>query len=122
MGLEFKNKELTEFQDKIDKESCDLINKIIKEYCPISVDEKIKTLWGEVEEWMVVTNISLMAIDSWNQPGERLSFQYEGIPLKKNGESMKNRKPKWFGSFEKNGKVYNTPSYSRLAIIPAKMF
>jgi hypothetical protein len=122
MIIEFKSKELSVFDTKIDKESCDLINRIIKEHCPISVGEKIKILWGHIDEWMIVTKISLMAIDSWNQPGERLSFQYEGIPLKKNGESMKNRKPKWFGSFEKNGKVYNTPSYSRLAIIPAKMF
>jgi hypothetical protein len=122
MGLEFKNKELTEFQDKIDKESCDLINKIIKEYCPISVGEEIKTLWGEVEEWMVVTKIDLMAINSWNYPGERLSFEYKGIPLKKIRIPMKNRKSKWFGCFEKDGKIYNTPSYSRIIIIPARMF
>ena len=122
MIVEFKNKELTEFQDKIDKESCDLINKIIKEHCPISVGEKVKTSWGYVDEWMVVTKISLMAIDSWSYPGERLSFRYEGILLKKNRVPMKNRKPKWFGSFKKNGKTYNTPSYLRFAIISAKMF
>lgn len=122
MELEFKSKELTVFQDKIEKESLNLINKIIKEYCPISVGEKIKTLWGEVEEWMVVTNINLMAINSWRYPGERLSFEYEGIPLKKNRVPMKNRKPKWFGCFEKKGKIYHTPSYLRLTIIPARMF
>ena len=122
MLIEFKSKELTVFQDKIEKESLNLINKIIKEYCPISVGEKIKTLWGEVEEWMVVTTIDLMAINSWGCHGERLSFKYEGIPLKKNRVPMKNRKPKWFGSFEKKGKIYNTPSYLRLTIVPAKMF
>jgi hypothetical protein len=122
MGLEFKSKELTEFQDKIEKESFDLITKIIKEHCPISVGEKIKTLWGNVEEWMVVTKIDLMAINSWNYPGERLSFRYEGVPLKKNRVPMKNRKPKWFGSFEKKGKIYHTPSYLRITIIPAKIF
>lgn len=122
MELEFKSKELTVFQDKIEKESLNLINKIIKEYCPISVDEKIKTLRGEVEEWMVVTNINLMTINSWRYSEERLSFEYKGIPLKKNRVPMKNRKSKWFGCFEKNGKIYHTPSYLRLTIIPAKMF
>lgn len=122
MLIEFKSKELTVFQDKIEKESLNLINKIIKEYCSISVGEKIKTLRGEVEEWMVVTNISLMAVDSWGWHWEKLSFEYEGIPLKKNRVPMKNRKPKWFGCFEKDGKIYHTPSYSRLSVVPANMF
>ena len=122
MELEFKSRELSKFEDKIEKESTDLINKIIKKDCPIVVGEKIKTLWGEIEEWMVVTKIELMAINSWNYPGDRLSFRYEGIPLKKNRVPMKNRKPKWFGYFKKNDKIYGTPSYLRVTIVPAKMF
>ena len=122
MVIEFKSKELTTFQDKIEKESTDLIAEIIKEHCPISVGEKIKTLWGEVEEWMVVTKISLMAINSWGEYGDRLSFEYEGIPLKKNRVPMKNRKPKWFSCFEKTGKIHGTPSYLRLAVVPANMY
>jgi hypothetical protein len=122
MKIEFKSKELTVFEDKIEKKSINLINKIIKEHCPISVGEKIKTLWGDVEEWMVVTKIELMAVDSWDCHGDTLSFKYEGIPLKKNRVPMKNRKPKWFGCFEKKGRIYDTPSYFRLTIMPAKMF
>lgn len=126
MGLEFKSKELTVFQNKIEKESLNLINKIIKEYCPIFVGEKVKTFTfssnGDEIEWLKVSKISLMAIDLWNYPGERLSFKYEGLLLKKNGEPMKNRKPVWFSCFEKDGKIYNTPSYLRLTIIPARMF
>ena len=122
MEIEFKSRELSSFEGKIEKESADLIAKIIKQDCPIVVGEKVKTLWGDVEEWMVVTKISLMAINSWGEHGDRLSFQYEGIPLKKNRVPMKNRNPKWFGCFEKKGKIYDTPSYSRLIIVPAKMF
>jgi hypothetical protein len=121
MLIEFKSKELTVFQDKIEKESLNLINKIIKKHCPISVGEKIKALYGEEAEWLIVTEISLMAVDSWGWHGEKLSFKYEGLPLKKNGEPMKNRKPKWFGCFEKNGKICHTPSYSRLSIMSANM-
>lgn len=122
MELEFKSKELAAFKERIDKESHVLINNIIEKHCPIFVGEKVKTLWGEVEEWMVVTKISLMAINSCGYHGGKLSFEYEGIPLKKNRVPMKNRKPKWFGCFEKNGKIYHTPSYSRLAVVPANMY
>lgn len=119
--IEFKSEKLTEFQEKIDKESLSLINKTIKEHCPISVGEKVKTFYGKEVEWLIVSKISLMAIDSWGWHGNRLSFKYEGLPLKKNGEPMKNRKPVWFGCFEKNGKVYHTPSYSRLSVVPASI-
>ena len=119
--IEFISKDLLEYQSKIGKESQDLIDKIIEEYCPIIVGEKIKTIYGKEIEWLVVTEISLMSVDSWGCHGDRLSFEYSGIPLKKNRMPMKNRKPKWFGSFEKNGKIYNTPSYSRLLVSAASM-
>ena len=119
MLIEFKSKELAAFARKIDKESVSLIKKIIKKHCPISIGEKVKTKYDKKREWLIVTEIELMVIDSWSM--NRLSFKYEGLPLKKNGEPMKNRKPVWFGCFEKNGKVYHTPSYSRLSVVPANM-
>ena len=123
MIIKFKSQELTVFKDRIEKESTNLIAKIIKKHCPISIGEKVRTFayFNEVE-WLIVSKISLMAIDSWNYHGDRLSFEYEGIPLKKNGVPMKNRKPKWFGCFEKNDKIYHTPSYSRIAVVPANMY
>ena len=119
--IEFESKELSEYKYKIDKESLVLINKIIEEYCPIAVGEKVKTLFMDNVEWLQVTKISLMAVDSWGWHGDKLSFKYEGIPLKKNGDAMKNRKPVWFGCFEKNGKIYHTPSYFRLLVSGASM-
>ena len=122
MLIEFKSKELSDFKEKIEKESVALIDKIIKENCPISVGEKVKAIYGDTTERLIVSEINLMAVDSWGWHGERLSFKYKGIPLKKNGEPMKNRKPIWFGCFEKDGKIYHTPSYLRLSVIPARMF
>lgn len=119
--IEFQSKELSDYQDKIEKESTELINKLIIENCPIAVGEKVKSLFMNEEEMMIVTKISLMAVDSWGRHGEDLSFQYYGIPLKKNGEPMKNRKPVLFDYFEKNGKKFGTPSYFRLLVSAAIM-
>lgn len=123
MIIEFKSKELAWFKGKIEKESLDLIAKIIKKHCPISVGEKVKTFtYGNKVEWLIVSEISLLAVDSWGYHGEKLSFEYEGLPLKKNGEPMKSRKPVRFDHFEKKGKIYGTPSYSRLTVVPANMY
>jgi hypothetical protein len=121
--IEFKNKELNKFTDKIEKESIILINEIIKNHCPIKIGEKIKTIYyRDRVMWLIVSKITLMAVDSWGWHGNKLSFSYEGIPIKKNGEPMKNRKPVWFDHFEKKGKIYSTPSYSRLIVDSAKMY
>ena len=122
INIEFINKELDEFANEIKEKSIKLINKIIKNHCPIKIGEKIKSLYGKEETWLIVSKITLMAVDSWGWHGNRLSFSYEGIPVKKNGEPMKKRKPLWFNCFEKNGKIYNTPSYSRLIVDSAKMY
>jgi len=120
--IEFKSKELSEYQDKIEIESSAIIKALIKEHCPIAVGEKVKTFPYLAEaEWLMVTKISLLAVDSWGCLGEELSFSYKGAPLTKNGELMKNRKTVWFGTFEKNGKRYNTPSYLRRPVLVASM-
>lgn len=54
--------------------------------------------------------------------GKKLSFLYEGILVKKNGELMKNRKPEVFWDFVKDDIHYCMSSYHGLRIRPARMY
>lgn len=120
--FEFNNDVLQSFMRKIREESLTLIDNIIKKYSPIQIGEDAETTDYKKDSLILrVTKIELYAIDSWGGPGERLSFVYQGIPLKKNGEPMKQRRPIWFSSFIKNGKKYYMPSYNRFLIAEAKM-
>uniref|UniRef100_A0A6M3J360 Uncharacterized protein n=1 Tax=viral metagenome TaxID=1070528 RepID=A0A6M3J360_9ZZZZ len=119
----FFSNELQRYQYKIHLDSVKIIDNIIKKFSPIQVDENVETIdYGKEPEMLRVTKIELMAVDSWGAPGQKLSFRYEGMPLSKTGKPMKNRKPKWFGAFRKDGKYYDCPSYNRIKIVPAKMF
>lgn len=121
MLIEFTSEDFADFTDRIEQKSTKLINKIIKNHCPICVGEKVKTFgYGGEAEWLQVSTINLMIIDSWSK--NNLSFFFEGRPLKKNGEPMRNRKPVWFDCFEKNGEKYTIPSYCRLTVGQAKMY
>lgn len=119
---EFISKELNNFRRKIYNDSQELIKKIIEKNSPVQIGEDVEIIKhpGDTEKFRVTT-IKLMAIDSWGEPGSRLSFYYEGIPLSQKGEPMKNRRPKWFSSFWKDGKEYRAPSCLRLEIVPARM-
>ena len=122
VDFEFKSKELRDFRENIREGSSNLINKIIKENSPIQIGEDVKTTdWNETQILRVIS-IKLWAISSFGFPGNELSFSYEGIPLKKNGEPMKNRKPVPFWTFIKNGKEYHMPSYFRIKIKVAVMY
>ena len=119
----FLSDELHDYLRKIRNESKELIDKIIKENSVIQLGENVEVVpyFKEKTKIVRVTTIKLMAISLWGEPGERLSFYYEGVPLSKSGEPMKNRKPEWFGTFIKDGKKYHCPSYLKVKIIPAKM-
>lgn len=118
----FKTDKLWKYRQKIEKESKELIEILIKNHSPIQLGEDVETIsFGEETEMMRVTAVELMAVSNLGFPGDKLSFYYEGIPLGKNGKPMKNRKPKCLGAFIKNGQWYYCPSYYRVKIIPAKM-
>ena len=117
----FTSTELQEYMYKIRDESKGLIEKIIKEKSVIQVGEDVEVCYAGKNKFVRVAIIKLMATSSWGYPGESLSFYYEGVPLSKNGEPMKNRKPEWFGTFFKNGKKYHCPSHLRVKIITAQM-
>lgn len=120
--FEFKSEEFERFKRKIYEDSDALIKKMIKENSPIKLDEDVKVFEYRDEIQMLrVSKIEVWAISSWGCQGDRLSFDYHGLPLKKNGEPMKNRKPIWFNCFEKDGKRYHMPSYSRIKVIRAHM-
>ncbi len=64
--------------------------------------------------------------DRFGQMTETLSFYYEGIPLKKDGQPMKNRKPVCFTCFEKESrrrkkKAIVIESAKKIAMSDAKM-
>jgi len=111
MRFEFESLELSEFEMKIRKESKSLIEKIIKEHSPIQI--------GDIVNELKVIRVRLYGIDCWGSPFSKMSFSYEGIPLKKDGTPIKNRKPIWFSSFEKDGNRIEMPSYLRKEIVPA---
>lgn len=118
----FVSEELTKFKNEIRNKSIKLIDKIIKEKSVIQIGEDVEIIqYNKYNKILRVTTIKLMAISSWGEPGEKLSFYYEGRPLSKNGELIKNRKPEWFGTFIKNGIKYHCPSYLRVTIVPAKI-
>ncbi len=121
MNFEFESKELQDFMKNIAESSCKLIDEIIKENSPIQIGEDVRTIQyaGNIEI-LRVTKITLWAIDSWGNPGKKLSFEYEGLPLRKNGEPMKHRNPVWFDAFEKKDKKYYMPSYNRIKVKSAK--
>ena len=111
--FEFESIELREFDEEIKNRSKQLIEETIKNFSPIQIGENVKTFCGDTETILQVSEIKLYDIHSWNADFRKLSFSYKGKLLKKNGELMKNRKDQWFGLFEKDGKMYNMPSYSR---------
>lgn len=121
MQLEFKNEELEKFKFNIRQESQKLIDKIIKENSPIQIGEDVETIGFSETRTLRVISIKLWADDSFGYPGNTLSFSYEGMPLKKNGEIMKNRIPVPFWAFTKNGKKYHVPSYWRIRIKTARI-
>lgn len=121
--FEFVSAELSRFQAKIDKDSTALIAKIIKAHSPIQIGECVDSFeCGVYKQVLQVSKIKLCAVKSWGFPGDKLSFAYEGLPLKKDGSVMKNRKPIRFSAFRKDGKKYHMPSYNRLQIATARMF
>jgi hypothetical protein len=121
-NFEFNNGALQSFMRKISKESLALIDNIIEKYSPIQIGEDVETVTYNGTQTLRVTKIELYVIDSWGGPGERLSFVYQGIPLKKNGKPMKQRKPIQFSVFIKNNEKYWMPSYNRFLITEAKMY
>ena len=125
MDFEFESNELEKFKRDIRNQSLDLINKLVKKHSPIKIGETVNTWpsWSTENEAekLIVTEIILMAVDSWGYPGDKLSFEYEGAPLKKNGEKMKNRKPIWFNCFKKNAKRYHMPTYNRVEVTTARL-
>ena len=119
--FEFEHESLRVFMQKTREASAALIAEIIKEHSPIQKDEDIESLHLGENKRLRVTRVTLEAISSFGWPGERLSFSYEGIPLAKNGEPMKNRKPISFSHFQKDGEKYYMPSYNRVEIVPTQM-
>lgn len=120
--FEFTSSQLSAYMDKIRKESQCLIDELIVKYSPIQKNEDVETVrFGELQV-LRVTKITLLAVDSFGHPGEKLSFSYEGLPLTKKGDPMKNRNPIWFSAFRKEGKKYHMPSYFRVGIKTARMY
>jgi len=121
--FEFECKELENFQKKIHNDSVELINWIIKKYSPVQIGDIIEiTEWDKSFKKLEITDINLHAINSYGHAGDRLSFDYAGLPLNKDGQVMKNRRRKYFGFFIKDGKQYHMPSYMRVEIKPARMY
>jgi len=119
---EFISEDFKNFSNKIRKESITLIEKMIKDHSVIQIGEDVEIEnYKQENSFIRVISVELMAISSWGDAGEKLSFRYEGIPLAKNGKPMLKRKPVWFGTFFKDGTKYHCPSYSRVKIIPAKL-
>lgn len=121
MGFEFKSKELSKYMSKIEVESKTLIDAIVANKSPIQVGENIEAFLFLEPQPTRVVSVSLYAVSSWGYPGDRLSFEYEGMPLTKKGVPMRGRNPIQFNTFFKNGKRYSMPSYNRVGIKPARM-
>lgn len=119
---EFESSEYSEYKSKIWNESNKLIKKIIKEHSVIQVGDDVEIVDFQKNKILRVVTIKLMAVSSWGEAGEKLSFYYEGVPVAKNGKPIKNRKPIWFGTFIKNDKKYHCPSYRRVEITSAKIY
>ena len=121
--FEFRSNRLTQFMEKINKESRFLINKIVELYSPIQKDEDVEVIryLGDPQILRVI-EITLFAVSLYGSPGDKLSFLYKGIPLTKKGGPMKNRKPIMFDTFLKNNKKYHMPSYFKVEIKPARMY
>ncbi len=120
--FEFTSSRLTSYMDKIGKESRSLIEELVVKYSPIQIAEDIESIISGELQILRVIKITLFGIDSWDALGEKLSFSYEGMPLTKKGNPMKNRKPIWFSAFRKEGKKYHMPSYNRIEIKTARMY
>ena len=118
--FEFESVELGVFAQKIRDESRKLIEETIKKHSPIQIDDIVTECYGEKQK-LQVTEINLYGIDAWESSFARMSFSYWGLPVKKNGSPMLNRKPVWFSTFIFNGVKYNMPSYNRKEIINATM-
>jgi len=123
--IEFRSKRLSDYRDIIRKESEILIEKIIKANSPVQVGDKVTAMGYKYGGRLVkITKIDLL-IQGRYEPGEELlTFAYWGVMLKKDGETvMKNRNPILIELFTKDSVfVYSTPQYSRLEIIPARMY
>ena len=113
-NFEFASKELEAYENEIKKTSSDLIKKIIEKHSPIRRGEIVAAMlgFGGATTPLIVTDINLHGI-RYHTCFERLSFSYEGLPPRKDGGIMKNRKKIWFASFKKNGRKYFMPSYLR---------
>lgn len=120
MMFDFQCAGLVAFVERIEKESDSLIKKIISEKSPVQIGDDVVMVHGG--ETLRVSDIGLMAVASCGHPDfGKLSFEYHGMRLTKNGAISKNRNPVYFNAFLFNGAEYFMPSYNRIKIGAANM-
>lgn len=106
---------LQNFMQRLYESSYKIAINVIEEDSPIQIGEIVKAAgYWERSQTLRIVGIRLQAYSLVDCPGDALSFLYEGMPVKKNGEPMKNRKPIVFWWFIKNGTEYYMPDYYKL--------
>ena len=120
--IEFFDKKLFNYMEKIKNDSTLLIDEIIKKYSPVQIGEEVLDISWSRNRKVKIVKITLMVMKYSGYPGNRFSFSYEGKLLTKKGEIAKNRKAVDILHFMKNGKKYYIPSYLRLRMVSARMY
>ena len=120
-SFEFQYHELPAFVERVEAESASLIKKIIREFSPVQIGDDVVVIHVIHGGILRVSHIGLMAVASCGHPDfGKLSFEYHGRRLTKNGAISKNRNPVYFNAFLFNGAEYFMPSYNRIKIGAAK--
>ena len=115
----FKSRELSDFTSEILKKSKEISERIILSNSPVQIGDIVETDHGLV----IVELIDIMASSSWGYPDfSRLSFEYWGKPVKKNGKKMVKRKMVVFDRFSKDGIKYAMPTCLRIRLANAHMY
>ena len=122
--IELRSKKFSDYRYNVRKESTTVIGEFIKNNSPVQVGDIVMIAEYKNEGKLAkIAKIELL-IQGRHEPYEELlSFVYWGALLKKDGVTvMKNRNLMLICCFVKDGVKYFTPSYSRLKVIPAKMY
>lgn len=118
--FEFKSDEFQDFKTRIAKESQDMIDQLINTKSPVKIGDIVTSKYSVYK--VKITRIQPKVIDSWGYFGDRISFYFWGIPVKKDGITpMKCRLEEPISWFEFNGKTYSMPSYNAIGVKPADM-
>ncbi|HEX9972316.1 MAG TPA: hypothetical protein VGD14_09615 [bacterium] len=118
--FEFKSDEFQAFKARIGKESQAMIDRLIDSMSPVKIGDIVTSKHSVYK--VQITRIQPKIIDSYGYFGDRLSFYFWGIPVKKDGITpMKGRLEESISWFEFNGKTYSMPAYRAIGIKPADM-